>query len=440
MPDFAADISLDPEQLARPSGLDKLRVRGGRELNGHVAISGAKNAGLKLMCAALLTDDSLALYNMPNRLGDIRTMGALLRHIGAHVGLRSDGTAVVQAGSAIAPYAPYDLVRRMRAGILTLGPLVARFGRADISLPGGCAIGTRPVDYHLEGLKAMGAEIALEAGYIKARAPNGLKGGHYVFPRPSHTATENLMMAATLAKGETVLGNCAREPEIVDLADCLTAMGAKIEGAGTSRICITGVDHLHGAAHTILPDRIETGTWLCGVGLCGGVITLSNATLAHLNALMGPLEAAGLSVSSNTDDTITARRNGARLQGIDLMTEGYPGFPTDLQAQIMAMLSLAEGASMITETIFENRFMHVPELNRMGANISVQGNSAIVRGVDKLVGANVMATDLRASVALVLAGIAAEGETVIDRIYHLDRGYEGIVEKLQNCGLDVVRV
>jgi UDP-N-acetylglucosamine 1-carboxyvinyltransferase len=286
----------------------------------------------------------------------------------------------------------------------------------------------------------MGADIAVEGGYIKARAPQGLQGGHYVFPRASHTATENLMMAATLAKGETVLANCAREPEIVDLADLLTAMGANIEGAGTNRIRIQGVDRLHGASHRVMPDRIETGTWLCAVGLCGGALTLNNTNLDHLGALMGPLEAAGLEIATNHGGTISVKRNGARLQGIDLMTEGYPGFPTDLQAQMMAMLSLADGASMITETIFENRFMHVPELNRMGANITVQGNSAIIRGVDKLVGTGVMATDLRASVALVLAGMAAEGETIIDRIYHLDRGYEGIVDKLAKCNIDVERI
>ena len=431
-------LEIDPEKIARASSLDKLRIRGGRELNGTVGVSGAKNAGLKLMCAALLTDQPLELENLPVHLGDIQTLAAVLEFVGAKVRLRSNGLAVLHAENITNPKAPYDLVRKMRASVLVLGPLLARHKQARVALPGGCAIGTRPVDFHIQGLKAMGADITIEQGDIIAKAPNGLKGAEYTFPRVSHTGTENLMMAATLAQGTTILNNCAREPEVKDLGECLIAMGAEIEGLGTNRIVIHGKPFLKGATHSVLPDRIETGTWLIAVGLTGGELWLENASLEHLTALLGPLEEAGVHVEQH-GERIKVWRNGRRLKGIDIMTEPYPGFPTDLQAQMMTLLTKAEGAGMITETIFENRFMHVPELNRMGANIHVQGNSAIIRGVETLHGTTVMATDLRASVALVLAGLAAEGETILDRVYHLDRGYEKIVDKLRGVGADISR-
>ncbi len=430
----ASDLLVKPE--IKSSGLEKIVVRGGNQLNGEIAIRGAKNAALKLMCAALLTEEPLQLTNMPVSLGDIQTMATLLQHIGVTVAMRDDGVAVMRAGQIKDPRAPYDLVRKMRSSIMVLGPLLARNGLAEVSLPGGCAIGTRPVDFHIEGLRAMGAEIILEDGYIKAKAPEGLKGATYTFPKVSHTGTENLMMAATLAKGTTVLNNTAREPEVSDLAECLIAMGAQIEGHGTSRITITGVPALKSATHDVIADRIETGTYMIAVGLTGGELRLKHTSIEHLGSLMGPLTEAGVDIRQDGDDVI-AKRNGHRPKGIDIMTEPHPGFPTDLQAQFMAMLTLCDGAGMITETIFENRFMHVPELNRMGANITVQGNSAIIRGVETLKGAEVMATDLRASVALVLAGLVAEGETTINRIYHLERGYENIVDKLRACGAEI---
>lgn len=417
----------------------KMRIRGGHRLNGTIPIIGAKNAALKIMCATLLTDEPLQLTNMPVTLHDVRTMGGLLEHIGTRVLLTRGGHSTLHTPEIKTPVAPYDLVRKMRSSIMVLGPLLARHREATVSLPGGCAIGTRPVDFHIEGLRAMGAYITIEDGYIKARAPEGLKGGHYTFPKVSHTGTENLMMAATLAKGTTVLSNTAREPEVEDLGKCLIAMGAQIEGLGTSRITIHGVEKLHGATHEILPDRIETGTFMVAVALTGGKLRLQNTRLDLLGALIGPLEDAGLKIEEDGKDLIVSR-NGHRLKGIDIMTEPYPGFPTDMQAQFMTMLALSEGAGMITETIFENRFMHVPELCRMGANITVQGNSAIIRGVETLKGAKVMATDLRASVALVLAGLVAEGETIVNRIYHLDRGYEDIVGKLTACGADIARI
>jgi len=427
------------ETEAKKSGLDKIRIEGGKRLEGDIPISGAKNAALPLMCAALLTDEPLQLTNMPASLHDIKTLSAVLTELGMQI-TQPEGNVLILHAKTIKSYtAPYDLVRKMRASILVLGPLLARTGQAEVSLPGGCAIGTRPVDLHLDGLKAMGAEISLEGGYVKARAPEGLKGAHINFPKVSVGATENLMMAASLAEGKTILSNAAREPEIVDLGDCLIAMGAKIEGLGTSEITIHGVKKLHSAVHSVIPDRIETGTWMIAACLTGGTLRLKNARLDHLTALVSPLREAGLHIGTEGDDIVVSR-NGRPLTGTDIMTAPYPGFPTDLQAQFMTMLTLCMGAGMVTETIFENRFMHVPELNRMGADIRVQDHSAIIRGVSRLKGAEVMATDLRASVALVLAALVAEGETTINRIYHLDRGYENIVEKLGNVGAAIERI
>ncbi len=420
------------------SGLDKIKIIGGQKLNGTIPVSGAKNAALKLMCAGLLSGESLFLENAPNALRDIASQTDLLEHLGCTV-KRENGTIAINARNVKDFTAPYELVRKMRTSILVLGPLLARFREAKVSLPGGCAIGTRPIDMHLDGLKEMGATICLEKGYIDATAPNGLKGAKILFPKVSVGATENLMMAATLADGETILSNAAREPEITDLGECLIKMGAKIEGLGTPTIKITGVEKLHKATHSILPDRIETGTYMIAVALTGGTVRLKNARIDHLTALIGPLKKAGVKIEENGSDIIVSR-NGSPLVGTDIMTEPYPGFPTDLQAQFMAMLTLCEGAGLVTETIFENRFMHVPELVRMGANIQVHGNSAIIRGVKKLNGAEVMATDLRASVALVLAGLVAEGETFVNRIYHLERGYEDIVGKLSACGAKIERI
>ena len=354
--------------------------------------------------------------------------------------MAADKTLSVSTPSLKSKCAPYELVRKMRASVLVLGPLLARFGEAEVSLPGGCAIGTRPVDLHLSALEQMGADINLEDGYVKASAPkDGLKGAVIKFAKVSVGATENIMMAATLARGETVLMNAAQEPEIVDLGECLIKMGANITGLGTSVITIKGVDKLGGCDHSVVPDRIETGTWMIATALTGGEVLLKNARLDTLTALVAPLEKAGVKIEPQGDD-ILVKRNGKPLTGTDIMTEPYPGFPTDMQAQFMTMLTLCEGAGMVTETIFENRFMHVPELCRMGADITTQGNSAIVRGVKQLKGAEVMATDLRASVSLVLAALVADGETTINRIYHLDRGYEDIVEKLGNCGADIRRI
>lgn len=419
--------------------MDKIRIRGGKRLNGEIKVSGAKNAALPLMCASILSAEPLQLTNMPVTLRDINTLGDVLAELGIKVALREDSVAMLDGAEITSTKAPYDLVRKMRASILVLGPLLARCGHAEVSLPGGCAIGTRPVDLHISGLEAMGAEIILEGGYVKASAPDGLKGAEIVFPFVSVGATENLMMAASLADGTTILRNAAREPEIIDLGDCLIAMGANIEGLGSDTITIHGVKSLHGATHAVIPDRIETGTWMIAVALTGGTVTLKNARLDHLKALLGPLKKAGLGIAEDGSDILVSR-NGRPLNGTDIMTEPYPGFPTDLQAQFMAMLTLCVGAGMVTETIFENRFMHVPELCRLGADITVHNGSAIVRGVPALRGAEVMATDLRASVALVLAGLVAEGETTINRIYHLDRGYENIVHKLSCCGADIMRV
>lgn len=433
-----ADTPLAPPPVAA-SALDKIRVRGGKALNGEITVSGAKNAALKLMSAALLTGESLYLENSPNALRDITSQSDLLEYLGCAV--KRDGRLMALNASTVDNLtAPYDLVRKMRTSILVLGPLLARFGEARVSLPGGCAIGTRPVDLHLKGMEEMGATITIEEGYINAKAPSGgLQGATIRFPKVSVGATENLMMAATLAKGTTTLINAAREPEINDLGECLIKMGAKISGLGTDTITIEGVPHLSGARHEILPDRIEAGTYIIAAAMTGGTLKIKNARLEHLTAALGHLSQAGVEVQQASDGIIV-HRNGQRLKGVDIMTEPYPGFPTDLQAQFVAMLCLAEGAGMVTETIFENRFMHVPELARMGADITVQGHFAIVRGVDKLKGAEVMATDLRASVALVLAGLVAEGTTTVNRIYHLERGYEDIAGKLSACGADIERL
>jgi UDP-N-acetylglucosamine 1-carboxyvinyltransferase len=425
--------------------MDRIRIRGGRPLEGKIPIGGAKNAALPLMTACLLTEETLVLKNLP-RLADITTLSHLLVQHGASITMNGaepgggHGHVVDLTAKRIASTtAPYDLVRKMRASVLVLGPLLARCGQARVSLPGGCAIGTRPVDLHLKGLERLGAVVELRQGYIEATAPKGLVGAEVVFPIVSVGATENLLMAATLAQGETTLVNAAREPEIVDLARCLTAMGADIDGAGSDRIRIRGVKRLRGARHTVVPDRIETGTYMMAAAITGGAVELVGAELASVAAVARALEGAGV-VVSETPHGIHVRRSNGRLAGVDVMTEPFPGFPTDLQAQMMATMTTADGAAMITETIFENRFMHVPELCRMGANINVHGASAMVRGVPKLTGAPVMATDLRASVSLVLAGLAAEGETIVNRVYHLDRGYEHLEEKLAACGADIERL
>jgi UDP-N-acetylglucosamine 1-carboxyvinyltransferase len=418
--------------------MDRIRIRGGRPLHGEIPIGGAKNAALPLMAAGLLTADRLVLRQVP-QLADIITMTALLQQHGIAVEpLSNDGRTLSLGGTIGNTEAPYDIVRKMRASILVLGPVLARMGEARVSLPGGCAIGTRPVDLHLKGLEQMGAEIRLEAGYIHALAPRGLRGATIVMPFVSVGATENLMMAACLAEGRTVLANAAREPEISDLASCLVAMGAQIEGIGTDRLTIEGVAALHGATHDIIPDRIETGTYACAAAITGGEVRLLGGRLEHLGAVARTLGEAGVDVSEQDGALVVKRLNG--LHGADVMTEPYPGFPTDMQAQFMSLMSVAEGAAMVTETIFENRFMHVPELNRMGARINVHGASAIVRGVPGLSGAPVMATDLRASVSLVLAGLAARGETVVNRVYHLDRGYEAVEQKLAACGAEIERL
>jgi UDP-N-acetylglucosamine 1-carboxyvinyltransferase len=415
--------------------MDRIVIRGGVPLSGTIPIGGAKNAALPLMVCGLLTDETLTLRNVP-ALADIATMAELLAQHGVSL-TRQD--RVLRVGGAIAStVAPYDIVRKMRASVLVLGPLLARCGEARVSLPGGCAIGTRPVDLHLRGLEQMGAEIALDSGYIVARVPGRLRGARIVMPSVSVGATENLLMAATLADGQTIIANAAREPEIGDLATCLNAMGARIEGIGTDRLVIEGVPTLHQATHEILPDRIEAGTYACAASVTGGEVTLEGARLADMESVALVLQQAGVEVTQHPSGVRIRRRNG--LHGTDVMTEPYPGFPTDMQAQFMALMAVAEGAAMVTETIFENRFMHVPELNRMGARINVHGASAIVRGVEELSGAQVMATDLRASVSLVLAALAAAGETIVNRVYHLDRGYESVEQKLAACGARIERI
>ncbi len=417
--------------------MDSLAIIGGRELYGTVPISGAKNSALKVTAASLLTDEPLILENVPD-LADVAMLRKLLEQHGA-VQEREGSTLTLHAKTIISTLAPYDLVRKMRASFNVLGPLLAREGAAKVSLPGGCAIGARPVDLHLKGLSALGAKIDLEDGYVVANVQGRLQGAKISFPFVSVGATEHTMLAATLAKGETELINAAREPEIVDLAECLIAMGAKIEGAGTSTIKIEGVDRLSGTRHQVLPDRIETGAYAMSVGLTGGELTLKNTRLDLLGAAIGVMEEAGLKITPH-DDGFTVKRIADRCKGINIVTEPYPGFPTDLQAQFMGMMTLADGTSTIKETIFENRFMHAPELGRLGAKISVDGKTATVTGVEKLKGAPVMATDLRASMSLVMAGLAAEGQTIVNRVYHLDRGFECLEEKLSNVGALIKRV
>ncbi len=433
--------------------MDKIRIRGGRPLEGRIVISGAKNAALPLLAASLLTDETLVLRNLPH-LADIATMthllaqhGTQLSMDGSHPGGGHMGQVLeLRTADITSTEAPYDIVRKMRASVLVLGPLLARCGQARVSLPGGCAIGTRPVDMHIQGLETLGASIELDDGYIVARAPEGLRGGTVMFPRVSVGATENLLMAATLAKGEVVLENAAREPEVGDLAHCLKAMGAKIEGIGSDTLRIQGVDRLHGTDYAVLPDRIEAATYAIAAAITGGTVELIGARPATLDAVAAALKGANVSLTASDCGMLAAPMgDGGGLRGIDISTAPYPGFPTDLQAQMMALMTMSNGAAMITETIFENRFQHVPELMRMGADITVKGATAMVRGRggpdgEGLHGAPVMATDLRASVSLVLAGLAAEGETVVNRVYHLDRGYERLEEKLSACGADIVRL
>ncbi len=421
--------------------MDSIRIIGGKQLKGRIHISGAKNAALPLLACCLLTDETLTLGNVPH-LADIITMSNLLGKLGVDISLNGTSGAgrvmELKAATLASTTAPYDLVRQMRASILVLGPLLARANEAKVSLPGGCAIGSRPVDLHIAALQKLGAVITLDNGYINAHAPNGLKGAEITFPMVTVTGTENIMMAATLAKGETTIVNAAREPEVVDLAHCLVAMGAQIEGIGSDRLRITGKDKLHAAKHSVVPDRIEAGTFAMAAAITDGELELIGAKMEHLNSVAAILAEAGIGMAETAEGLMVRRIDG--LNGTDVMTEPYPGVPTDLQAQMMALMCVANGASMITETIFENRFMHVPELKRMGANITVHDSSALVRGVPLLTGAEVMATDLRASVSLALAGLAARGETTLNRIYHLDRGYERLEEKLAACGADIERV
>jgi UDP-N-acetylglucosamine 1-carboxyvinyltransferase len=415
--------------------MQKLAIQGGNRLHGEVRISGAKNAALPIMCAGLLTEDNLYLENMPD-LQDVATMRKLLQQMG--VAVTVEQSAMTLCGAKVDKLeATYDMVKTMRASILVLGPLVSRFGDARVSLPGGCAIGSRPVDLHIRGLQAMGAEIHIEHGYIHARAKR-LKGARIFFDLVSVTGTENMMMAAALAEGVTVLENAAREPEVVDLAHCLIAMGAKIEGAGSDTISITGVEKLHGASHCIMPDRIESGTFLVAASAAGGDITLTNARADILENLLEKLQEAGAAIQ--VSGSKINLRMGKRPTAVNVRTAPYPAFPTDMQAQFMAMNTIAEGSAMVVETIFENRFMHVQELRRLGAQIEVEGNTAIIKGCEQLEGATIMATDLRASACLVIAGLVAQGETIVDRIYHLDRGYEHIEAKLSALGAQIRRL
>lgn len=418
--------------------MDKLRITGNGKLNGEIVVSGAKNAALPLMCAGLLSGGTLRLTNVP-MLADVKTTEKLLQGMGATV--TGDGVSQfeINGGTVNNTCAPYDLVRTMRASILVLGPTLARFGKAEVSLPGGCAIGARPVDQHLKGLEAMGAHIVIEHGYVKATAPEGkLKGARVVMDMVTVGGTENLLMAATLAEGTTVLENCAMEPEVVDLANCLVKMGAKIQGIGTPTMTVEGVAKLHGAEHSVVPDRIEAGTFLCAVAMTGGKVVLRNAAPHTMQVVLDKLVEAGALIEAG-DDWISIDMQ-QRPKAVNIRTAEHPAFPTDMQAQFMAMNAVAEGDSRVVETIFENRFMHVPELARMGADIAIEGHTATVRGVAKLSGAPVMATDLRASACLVLAALAAEGETTIDRIYHLDRGYDAIEKKLGAVGANIRRV
>jgi UDP-N-acetylglucosamine 1-carboxyvinyltransferase len=421
--------------------MDRIAIIGGTRLKGEIPISGAKNSAIKLMAASLLTDQPLRLTNMP-RLADTRFLGRLLQRLGVDV-KESDGEdgpqTVLRTPEIVSAIAPYDLVRQMRASFNVLGPLVARAGHAKVSLPGGCTIGARPVDLHLKALEALGSSIDLHEGYVYAQAPRGLKGAQIEFPFVSVGATEHTLLAAVLADGDTEIRNAAREPEIGDLAECLNAMGAKIEGAGTSVIQVRGVPRLGGATHSVIPDRIETGTYAVAAAMAGGEVRLTRTRSDFIEALLAKMEEAGVEIE-RASDSVTVRRGEDRLRAVDVDTQPYPDFATDLQAQFMALMTLAEGESVIRETIFENRFMHAPELARLGADISVHGGEARVRGVEQLNGAPVMATDLRASVSLVVAGLAARGETVVNRVYHLDRGFERLEEKLSACGAEVRRL
>jgi len=427
--------------------MDRIRINGGQALRGTIPISGAKNAALPLLIASMLTEDRLTLKNVPN-LADVNLLVRILRNHG--VDLAVDGkrpgpamhlgeTFHLTARDIVDTTAPYEMVSRMRASFWVLGPLIARMGVAKVSLPGGCAIGTRPVDLHLMGLKALGAEIDIDAGDVIARAPKGLRGARIVFPKVSVGATHNVLLAAALAKGETVIENAAREPEIGDVASCLSKMGAKVDGIGTSTLRIQGRDRLEGAVHTVLPDRIETGTFAMAVAATGGDVMLEGARADDLQAALDVVVATGATVET-TNNGIRVRRNGGDINPVSVETQPFPGFPTDLQAQLMALLTLASGTSVIRETIFENRFMHVQELARLGADIQLHGDTATIKGVKTLKGAPVMATDLRASVSLVIAGLAGEGETTINRVYHLDRGFEQLEQKLSRCGADIERL
>jgi UDP-N-acetylglucosamine 1-carboxyvinyltransferase len=422
--------------------MDKLLIRGGRPLQGEVTISGAKNAALPELCAALLTADQVTLSNVP-RLQDVNTMLKLIRNMGVGAQQGEDGVVVLNAAALHSPEAPYELVKTMRASVLALGPLLARFGHAKVSLPGGCAIGSRPVDQHIKGLMAMGAEIVVEHGYMVAKLPAGrtrLKGARIATDMVTVTGTENFLMAATLAEGETILENAAQEPEIPDLADMLIRMGARIEGHGSSRIRIQGVERLHGCTHQVVADRIETGTFLCAVAAAGGDVLARHGRIDHLEAVVDKLRDAGVTISAEPGGIRVQSPGAAQLKAQSFRTTEYPGFPTDMQAQFMAINAVAQGTAKVTETIFENRFMHVNELVRLGANIQIDGKVAMVEGVRQLSGATVMATDLRASASLVIAGLVAEGETLVDRIYHLDRGYDQMESKLRALGADIERV
>ncbi|MBX9399761.1 UDP-N-acetylglucosamine 1-carboxyvinyltransferase [Lysobacter sp. BMK333-48F3] len=417
--------------------MQKIVVEGGQPLNGEVQISGAKNAVLPILCATLLADAPVTIRNVP-RLHDVLTTAKLLGELGA--GVHSEGaTITVDPTTVNSHVAPYELVKTMRASVLVLGPLLAKYGQAEVSLPGGCAIGSRPVDQHIKGLQALGAEITVENGYIKAQRKGRLKGARFVFDVVTVTGTENVLMAAVLAEGTSVIENAAMEPEVIDLADCLNALGAKIENAGSGRIVVHGVEKLHGGGHDVLPDRIETGTFLVAAAMTGGRVTVTGSRADTLDAVLDKLRDAGATIEVD-GDRITLDMGGRRARAVDLVTAPYPAFPTDMQAQFMALNCIAEGAGVINETIFENRFMHVNELLRLGADIRVDGHTAVVRGVPKLSGAPVMATDLRASASLILAGLVAQGETTIDRIYHLDRGYENIEAKLSKLGAKIRRV
>ena len=421
--------------------MDRIAITGGARLKGEIPISGAKNSAIKLMAASLLTDEPLRLTNMP-RLADTRFLGKLLQRLGtdvAEIDGPDGGETILTTREIVSGFAPYDLVRQMRASFNVLGPLLARTGQAKVSLPGGCTIGARPVDLHLKALEALGARIDLHEGYVYAQAPRGLRGAVINFPINSVGATEHAMLAAVLAQGDTVLENAAAEPELADLADCLNTMGARVSGAGTRTIHITGVSRLGGGTHSVIPDRIETGTFAVAAAMAGGEVRLTRTRADLIQSLIDKMVEAGVEVTAHSDG-LTVKRGDDRLRPVEVETDPYPGFATDLQAQFMALMTLADGESVIRETIFENRFMHVPELGRLGADISVQGGEARVRGVEFLTGAQVMATDLRASVSLVIAGLAARGETMVNRVYHLDRGFERLEEKLGACGAQIRRL